>query len=99
MQGYLLKKGGKAIASWAKRFFYVQTHYLSYKTAESDAEPLGGVDLRGEQSTIELLKNGSVLKVTGLDADEHGVDSERALRVMTLKVCSKTETPTLERWY
>jgi hypothetical protein len=99
MQGYLLKKGSKAIATWAKRFFSIQTHYLSYKAAESDAEPLGGVDLRGEQSTIELLKNGTVLKVTGLDADEHGADAERVLRVMTLKACSKSETPTLERWY
>ena len=99
IQGYLLKKGSGVLAGWAKRFVYISTHYLSYKAAESDAEPLGGVDLRGEQSTIELLKNGTVLKVTGLDADEHGADAERVLRVMTLKACSKSETLTLERWY
>ena len=64
-----------------------------------DAASSGGVDLRGEGSTIELLKNGLELRVTGLSADEAHPGAQRETRVVTLRASKDAGQPALERWF
>ena len=98
MRGYLLKKGTTAV--WKKRFFYLQTHYISYSANEAKLESLGGIDLRGAKSTIELIANGTQLRIAGLCADVSNDGMERDVRVVVLRPCTKGDVKAglIQQW-
>ena len=96
LSGPLMKRG--KLRKWQLRWFYLQTHYLTYKLKNTDAAFAGGVDLRGPASKISLLRNGKVMRVVGLDADVSNPSKERELRSFVLKATNKTGATSLETW-
>ena len=99
VEGKLLKMGMNLLVPWQPRHFAMQTHYLCYKkTPDADAF-IGGIDLIGTTSSVQLLKGGSVLKVTGLDAEVHADENERQIRTFTLKQVNESTLPSLATWY
>ena len=79
ISGMLLKAGTNLVAPWKARYFQMQTHYLCYKQSRGDSEFAGGIDLMGPSSSVQLVKEGSVLKVSGLDAE---------VRLFTVTFCA-----------
>ena len=77
-EGWLLKKSERG--KWQPRYFSTASHYLLYKNHHSDTEWLGGVELDGENSTIEHYtwtekgREHDGLRVTGLCSDNHEGD-------------------------
>ena len=98
ISGWMLKKSSGAFTKWQKRYFTMQTHYLCYKVNEGDAQAAGGVDIQGKSATIELLNNGTILKVVGLDAEVHDPTQGRELRTFMLKANGRNAAPTLQAW-
>ena len=89
-------RGGRLQLRW----FEIRTHYLAYKVNKSDVTFGGGVDLRDSHSTVELLENGTLLRVVGLAMDAEQSEGGRRHRTMNLSAASKLENvPTLENWY
>ena len=82
--GVLLKKK-QGTLGWQSRYFQTQTHYLCYKLSQNADHFAGGVDIGSADSKIELLKKGTVLRITGLDADVHDPTAKRKVRTLTLK--------------
>ena len=98
ISGMLSKKAEGVVARWQPRFFKMQTHYLCYKKNVGDAEFAGGVDIQGSSASIELINKGTILKVTGLDAEVHDPVLGRQLRTFMLKAGTAAK-PTLVEWY
>lgn len=97
-EGELMKQG--SLGTWQRRYFCTQSHYLCYKLSQSAEHFAGGIDIRSEESTIELTKRGTQLKITGLDADSQSHLSARKLRTLILKTSARaTQSPTLEQWF
>ena len=96
--GMLNKKAEGVVARWQPRFFQMQTHYLCYKKNAGDSDFAGGVDIQGSSASVELSKKGTILKVTGLDAEVHDPALGRQLRTFTLKA-GVGASPTLQEWY
>ena len=74
--------------------------YLMYRKAESGTDFIGGVDLVGEGTIVELqwIDNVQVLRITGYDADTHDDRAPKKLRTLILKAKSAAVTPTLVEW-
>ena len=99
IQGPLLKRSRHL--QFQRRWFHTQTHYLAYKVNVDDEAFAGGVDLRGPESTIEMMKKDTVLKVIGLDADVSDPSKPREVRTFILKATTDAapDSPSLQQWF
>ena len=96
IEGPLMKKGALGFQA---RWFTTSSHYLLYKNKQVSKDFAGGLDLAGDDTSIELSANGQTLTVRGLDADEHDAKKgSRHIRVLVLRAArGKGNTP-LSEW-
>ena len=106
IEGMLLKKSKQG--RWQQRFFATASHYLMYKkSAKSDADFIGGIDLAWSGTSITLTTHlremdtplAFELEIIGLDGDAHdkGV-MHRERRTFTLRSTAEN-IPSLQSWY
>ena len=103
----LLEKKGKGLPAWQQRWFTTRSHFLMYKVKFKSADFTGGVDLKGEGSTITRDKSACTLTVKGLSAHAlHSADDatvENApLRTLTLRISkdgARRGHPDIDAWY
>ena len=88
-------------------FTTTRSHFLMYKVKFKSADFTGGVDLKGEASTITRDKAAGTLTVRGLSAhalhseDEATVESA-PMRALTLRICkdgTRRGHPDIDAWY
>lgn len=71
-----------------------------YRNAESGTDFIGGVDLVGVGTSVELqwIDKVQVLRIVGYDADTHDSRAPKKLRTLILKAKSGAGAPTLVEW-
>ena len=91
ISGFLDKKtsGGLTPSRWKSGYYFeTKAHYFVY-SKKKGADAMGGVDLSGDETTIELIEDSLFfyLKVVGLSSDEHdeAAGETRTLRTMCLR--------------
>ena len=105
LRGELEKKTSGGLARWKSGYFFeMKGAFLQYSKKQG-GEILGGVDLRGAETTVELIEDTELdksikfycIKVAGMSRASHEVGTRKTMLLRRTR--NFTTRPTIHEWY